>query len=256
VNARMSELVGRFIRSFMTELAHAMEDDVGPAMTKITSATVDSAMNAAMSPVHQQQVERFSSTIVASAMRGLAQEIPQSLAPAMRKAMSDDLGPALAAVMRDDVAPGMAQMLRSSEVKAAFGETAREVAHQAVLGSNEGLAELAEKRKREEGGSPLGAIGAFFAPRMWLLGAIVVGTLLMLPLLWLVRERQRSTHYRAMAERRSARAAALLGAMEAAPEGAWSSGVLDMLRKELLEDTTQTRAEDLETGTPQRPRHA
>jgi hypothetical protein len=258
MTAQTDKLVGRFIHSFMRELARGLDEDLAPAMGTITSKSIDSAMESAMSPAHQQQIDRFSAAIVSSVMRGAAQEIPQSLAPAMRKAMTDDLGPALADMMRDDLTPGMAQMFRSPEFKAAFAETAHDVARQAVIGSNDALAELAEKKQRAEGGTPLGSIGAFFSSRMWLLGALIVVVALGVPILWLVRERQRSARYREQAERRNARAAALLGAMEAAPDGAWSSRLLEMLREQLLEDTTQTKVENAPPPSERhdRPHHA
>jgi hypothetical protein len=256
MNAQMTKLVGRFTRTFMSELARGMEHDLAPAM----GAAIDTAMDTAMSPAHQQQIDRLTATVVAAAMRGLAQEIPQSLAPAMHKAMTDDVGPALGEMMREGLAPALTEVFRSPELKKTLGETAREVAHQGVLGSNEGLAELAEKKKREQGGSPL---GSFFAPRMWLLGALIVAAVLALPLLWLIRERRLAARYHEQAERRTARAAALLGAMEAAPDGTWSSKMLDMLRAELLEQeerATEGRAKEEpagpRSGPGHQPRHA
>jgi hypothetical protein len=136
-------------------------------------------------------------------------------------------------MMKKDFAPGMADMVRSQEVKTAIGETAREVARQAVLGSNEGLAELAEKRKREQGGSPTGAFILFFTEHAWF--AVLVGCVIAfgVPLLLLLRGRSRATKFRLEAERRNARAEALLEAMEA--EGRWSSNLLSLLRENLLD---------------------
>lgn len=257
MTAQTDKLVSRFVHSLMGELARGLDEDLGPAMTTITSKSIDAAMNSAMTPAHQQQVERFTAAIVASVMRGAAQEIPQSVAPALHKAMTDEIGPALSEMMRVDVAPGLAAIFRSPDFKAAFAETAHDAARQAVLGSNEALAELAEKRKRDEGGSPLGSIGAFFSSRMWLLGALAVAAFLALPLVWLVVERRRAEQYRQGAERRNARAAALLGAMEAAPDGAWSRRLLEMLREQLLEQTTPAKVEEPppSSGPHTRPHH-
>jgi hypothetical protein len=260
MSVHMNKLVGQFLRAIMSELARGLNDDLGPALTAITGRTIDAAFDSALSAQHQQQIDRFTAAIVGSVLRATAQEIPQSLAPAMHKAMLEDVGPAIREMMHKDLAPGMSAMIRSPDFKAALGETTREVAHQAVLGSNEGLAELAEKRKNDNGGMPLGVVGAFFAKRTWLLVALVTAVVFSIPLLWLARERRLARRFRADAERRNARAAALLGAMEAAPDGAWSSKLLDMLREQLLEETTSTRREDLEppqSGAPgQRPHHA
>jgi len=251
MNAHVQKMVGQFLRAFMVELARGMND--------VASGAVDSAFAAAMSPQHKQQLEQFTAAIMGSVMRGAAQEIPSAFGPALHKTMVDDVGPALAEMMHKDFAPGMAAMIKSPDFKAALGETAREVAHQAVLGSNEGLAELSEKRKNDAGGMPLGVVGAFFAGRTWLLGALVVAAMFSVPLLWLIRDRRQARRFREEAERRNARAAALLGAMEAAPDGQWSSHMLRMLREQLLEEATNATEDKMDVAPrsgPPRPRHA
>jgi hypothetical protein len=134
--------------------------------------------------------ERFAGAVTQQIMRSASAEISKSIAPAMHQAIVDDLGPAMRESMHKDLAPGFAAMLKSPDVQSALAETSREVARQAVLGSNEGLAELAEKRKRDEGGAPLGSIGAFFMRRTWLLALLVAAAVFSVPIVWLLRERR------------------------------------------------------------------
>jgi hypothetical protein len=266
MSEHVNKMVGQFVHAFMVELAKGIDSDVGPALSKVTKQSIDGAFDAAMSPEHQAKIAAMIAAIVSSVMKQTASEIPTTMAPALRKAMADDIGPAVREMMAKDLAPGMAAMVRSPEFKAAMGETAREVARQAVLGSNDGFAEVAEKREHDKSGNPLGVVGTFFMTRSWLLAALATGILLAVPLLWLARERRQSRKQHLEIEKRNARAAALLGAMEAAPDGRWSSDMLKMLRRELLDETVEDpqgieAAKDTDEAPPisrqpPRPRHA
>jgi len=257
MSTHVDKMVGNFVHAFMVEIAKSMDSDLGPAMNGLMKKSVDGAFDAAMSPEHQAKIAAMISAIVTQVMRSASNEIPATMAPAFRKAMADDIGPAIREMMQRDLAPGMAAMVRSPDFKAAMGETAREVARQAVLGSNEGLAELAEKREHDKGANPLGVVGTFFMTRSWLLAAAVTALVLAIPLIWLARERRLSRKQQLEIERRNARAAALLGAMEAAPEGRWSSELLVMLREQLLDETVKdpiaTKAARGERVTPEEP---
>ncbi|MBS2019878.1 MAG: hypothetical protein JST00_43850 [Deltaproteobacteria bacterium] len=263
ISAHVDKMVGQFVHAFMIELAKGIDGDVGPALSKVTKGAVDGAFDAAMSPEHQAKIAAMIAATVASAMRAVANEIPATMAPAFKKAMADDIGPAVREMMARDLAPGMAAMVRSPELKNAMGETAREIARQAVLGSNEGFAELAEKREHDKGGNPLGVVGTFFMGRTWLLAALTTALVLAIPIAWLTRERRLSRKQQLEIERRNARASALLGAMEAAPDGRWPSELLAMLREQLLDETPKNprgeRAGDdppPPSRQPPRARHA
>ncbi len=260
LSAEVDKLVGVFVHALMREMASSLNGDFGPAIDAFATKRIDNAFGVAFSPAHQEQMDRFTNAVVGSVMRSVAQEIPKSMGPALRQTMTDDLGPAMRDMMQKDLAPGMAAMITTPELKAALAQTAREVAHQAVLGSNEGLAEVAEQRKHDKSANPLGVVGSFFTERTWLLAALVVGLALAVPLAWLVRERRLARKRQAEIERRNARAAALLGAMEASPDGTYSNNLLAMLREQLLEETIEATPKELERtmGPPSapRPRHA
>ncbi|MDB4934012.1 MAG: hypothetical protein JWP87_984 [Labilithrix sp.] len=243
MTAHMTKLVEQFMRAFVNAFAQSA-GELGPSADAL-----------------QARADRFASTLSASVTRSIATEIPQSLAPALHKAIVDDLGPAMGEVMQKDMAPGFAAMMKSADVQSALAQTTREVARQAVLGSNEGLAELSEKKQRNEGGSPLGTIGAFFVTRTWLVVLIVAAVVFAIPILWLLRERRTATRYRQDAERRANRASALLAAIERSGDRGWSNNVLELLREQLVGDEGTRASEPAEAHrgpgtTSSTPRHA
>ena len=110
----------------------------------------------------------------------------EKAAPALHRMVVDEVGSALPELMRDSVAPALASMLSSPAVQSSIALTAREAAHQAVLGSSDGLAELADRKSRERGA--LGAVDQLFEKRTWLAALLVAVLVLGGPTLWLLRE--------------------------------------------------------------------
>ncbi|AKU99045.1 hypothetical protein AKJ09_05709 [Labilithrix luteola] len=233
MNARIDELVSRFTR-----------------------AVVTSVEAEALSDTNKAELERFASAVTATVLRATSTEFPHSVGPALHRAIVDELGPALRESMHNDLGPGVVALLHSPELKAALGETAHDVAKHAVLGSNEGLAELAEKTRHNEGGSPLGVFGEFFGKRTWLLAVLVTALVFGVPLVWLWRERRADRRYRDEAVRRNARAAALLDAMEASGEDASSRRILEMLREQLVAEPAVAPTHEPPTPSHPRPRPA
>lgn len=255
----MAGYTDKLVGQFSHALALAIARDFGAATDGLVRHSVDTALDEATSGAARAKMERLAAAVTSSVMRSAASTLPESVGPALQKALVDEMGPALRDVMQRDVAPGMAAMIRSPDFQAALSDTTRQVAREAVLGSNEGLAELSEKRKREQGGMPLGAVGAFFAARTWLLVLLIAAAVFSIPITWLWRERVAARRYRDDAERRNARAAALLGAMEASDQGVPPSRLLQMLREQLLAETTQAPAPaepPMGRPPPSRPRHA
>lgn len=221
----LDKLVTRLSRATILAISKGMDEDLSPAMERMVGSSID----AAMSSERRAQMSRLAGAIVAEIMRSIAAELPASVAPAMRKALHDDLGPALRETVNKDLTPALADMARSPAIKAAFGEAAHEVARQSVLGSNQALAELAEQRKRENGGGPLGSVVTFFGERTWLLGVLMTVLMFSVPLVWLVVDRRR--RQRAFEARRAEGAAAILDAMDAKGD---SRELVALLRRQLL----------------------
>lgn len=228
-----------------------MGDRMDELVERFTHAVVKSIESEALSGSNTAQLDRFASAVTASVLRAASTEFPSTVGPALHRALVDELGPALRESMHKDLGPGVVALLRSPDVEAALGETAHDVAKHAVLGSNEGLAELAEQRRHNEGGSPLGAFGEFFGERTWLLAVLVTALVFAVPLVWLWRERRLDRRYRDEAVRRNARAAALLDAIEASGEDASSRRILAKLREQFVEERG---APIPEPPTPSHPR--
>jgi len=164
-------------------------------------------------------VRRLAGAIGDAIVRSAADEVRRSLGPAIREALDEDMAPAFAA------------MLRTPELRDALGEATREVAKQAVYGSNDALASLAEQRKLTRNG-PIGAIGAFFDGRTWLLVLLAVAAAFAIPLAWLVKERAAAKRYHLEAERRTAETASLLRALDEMGDAPISRDLLSLLRRQ------------------------
>lgn len=257
MQAAMRELGSGLTDGLVQQLStDAMNERIDQLVTRFTHAVVTSLESEALSDTNKAELDRFAAALTASVVRAASTEIPASVAPALHRAIVDELGPALRESMHKDLGPGVVALLHAPELQAALGETAHDVAKHAVLGSNEGLAELAEKRKRDEGGTPLGAVGAFFSERTWLLAAVVTALLLAVPIVWLWRDRRAARRYRDEAVRRNARAAALLDAIEASGEDASSRRILEMLREQFVAEPAIEPPHEppREPPTPSHPR--
>ncbi|MBX3188361.1 MAG: hypothetical protein KF819_15190 [Labilithrix sp.] len=149
------------------------------AMRELSAEVSQGVIDGLTDEERDARVQRLVATITAATMRSAAGQISDTLAPAIRKAIVEEMG------------PGLGDALKAPAFKAAMAELSYDVARAAVMGSNEALAELAEKQRRDEGGAPLGTIGAFVAPRGWMLGALVATLILGAPLAWLWREHRR-----------------------------------------------------------------
>jgi hypothetical protein len=222
-----------------------LSDEASQQRVEMLAGTVGRAaarafVEEASSEDSRAKLQSLGSALSVSILRSAGRELPETLSPTLESALRDHLGPAIRDAMREDVAPALAGVVRTPDVQDALGDTVHKLARQAVLGSDEGIAEL-ERRKRA-GRSP---IGTLFAERTWLVVILSVAVLLTLPLALLWRERVHAKRFRAEAERRDARAAALLGAMESASEGAPMSQILQMLRQQLFAETS--------TREPMRP---
>ncbi|MDB4941124.1 MAG: hypothetical protein JWP97_658 [Labilithrix sp.] len=202
------------------------------------------ALQELSSGVTQGVVDGLSSDELANRLDVLVRRLTHAVLASVTDMMTPELqertqqmASALASSIAGEVMRSAMKEFSSPEVQASLGVAARELAKQAVLGSNDALAELAEKRKEgDRAAAPLGTVGRFFATRTWLLVAIVTGLIFALPLLWLVRERRRDRRVKLESDRRRDRAAAILSAIEAGGEAGFSARTLALLRAQLLDE--------------------
>lgn len=156
-------------------------DEFGGATEILTRRATAAALDEALSSGREARFRQIAVGISAALMKTTADELTTTLGPALRKVIEDDIAPAMGSTIRKQLAPALQQLLTSPEVKSAVAGIVREASRQAVLGSNDGLAELAEKRAHDAKSSPLGIIGTFFSQRTWLIGALVMGAILAIP---------------------------------------------------------------------------
>jgi hypothetical protein len=126
-----------------------------------TRAAMESAVEEASSPETTRRLQGIAVGTATLATRAAMQEMNSDLV-----SMMGTLGPAIRATMTDDVEPGVHELLNSSEVRSALAAAAFEMSRQAVLGSNEGLAELEQKRRKT---GLLARLSGAFASATWLL---------------------------------------------------------------------------------------
>lgn len=218
---QLSETLGKTLKTNMA--------GIGAGTDALTRRAVSAALDEAMSERNQAKSQSFATNLTSALVKTLAAEM-STLSPALRKAIKEDIGPVVGEVVEKQAV----DLLSKPEMKTAIAGVVREVARQSVLGTNDGIAELAEKRKAESGSSPLGIFGTFFSERTWLIGGLVAVALLAFPLFWLIRQQRAAKRYREDAERRSNRALALLAAIQTLkPSNEQSREVLSLLRQEL-----------------------
>lgn len=152
--AQVEQMSRRMADSMTDSLARRMKDEIAPASAAVAAAAVEAAMRAAI--------------------RTASDELPATLAPAMREALTEALGPAMEAVLRDNVGRGLTTLARAPEFHAAFGTAGRSLAREVVYGTNEALAEL-EERDAKRG--LLARATRLLMSAGWLGWAIAVGAL-------------------------------------------------------------------------------
>lgn len=196
----------------------------------LTRRAVSAALDEALAEGRQAKMEKFMTNMTSALSKTLAAEM-STISPALSKAIKEDLGPAAGEVLKKETVG----LLGSPELKDALAGIVREVSRQGVLGTNDGIAELAEKRRVEGKNAPLGAIGTFFSERTWLIGGLITALFLAIPIVWLMRQHRDAKRYRDEAERRANRAAALLAALQTLERLNEDSKeeVLSLLREEL-----------------------
>lgn len=218
--AAVDAMVDRFTRAAAASLARSIDTEMAPVIARATRRAVGEALEEASTPEHRAALVALSAQVMTESLRAAF----TAMKPELRDA------------------------LRSQEAQ----ESIRFVAKQAVLGSNDALTDLAEKKARDQGGGPLGSLLGFFFARSWLLALLTAAVVLGVPLGWLLRERRRAARIHAIAEKRQVRAAAILEALEAGGDGPWRKDVLALLRSELTEDVLTDPAASAESA-PRRP---
>lgn len=205
---RVRELSDAYIRTVSASVGKALNEDISPAVTKTVEDVVGGAVAAAMRPENKRLASSFidgvtRSTITAftqSTAQGLRDDvgpalnkvIAEDLGPAVKKVIEEDLGPALNKMINDDLKPALANAL-GGESNTMIGALVREITKEAVLGANDGMAELGISLSRKDTPAGIGIFG--WAAILLALLVLILGILLTRTILTrrtLEKERARS----------------------------------------------------------------
>jgi hypothetical protein len=193
---RVRDLSDAYIRTVAASVGKALNEDISPAVTKTVEDVVGGAVAAAMRPENKRLASSFidgvtRSTITAftqSTAQGLRDDlgpalnkvIADDLGPAMKKVIEQDLGPALSKMINDDLKPAMANAL-GGESNTMIGALVREITKEAVLGANDGMAELGISLDRKDSPAGIGIFGwtaIILALLVVILGILLTRTIL------------------------------------------------------------------------------
>jgi hypothetical protein len=152
-----------------------------------TRVGMDAALAEATSPENEQRIEQLATSAAdaatRAAIRAMAAELPTTF------------GPAVATMMREDVAPGLRGLVSGPEMRDAMSRVAFELSRQAVLGSNQALAELEERKQKKgllERLTKMVATGGWV---VWGLIGVLFSSILAL-VVALIRSREREKRFR------------------------------------------------------------
>jgi hypothetical protein len=153
------------------EMAQRYREIATSIATVASRVAVDAMLEESTSPANQRRLAELMAMASAAATRSAIQ--------AMAEEMPRTLGPAFEQMLHDSVVPTVEHMVKDTDAHSIVGSLAFEASRQAVLGSNEGMAELEQKRDKE---GLLARLTDLFAHR-WVFVAVAVVVLGMFGLL-------------------------------------------------------------------------
>jgi hypothetical protein len=174
-------------------ISKSIDDNVTPAMGRMTYRVVDSALSASLSDKHIAQVEAMGEHGVHGALRGAAAALEQDLGPALAATLDKDIGPAIATMISRDVMPAVGRGLDSPEMQAAIAHTAATVAGQFIAGSDDAMDTIRAENDATGETSNFQIFGTNVAIgyAVTLFVAFALGTLLIVLTVMLVRSSRR-----------------------------------------------------------------
>jgi hypothetical protein len=193
--ARIREMAQGTAADLTATLAGSMQRELAPAVRQVAASAAEGAMRQALSEPQRMQAAAFASDVTRATVAAMVQE----------------LGPAL----RDSVSP---------ELRDALSDATRQMAREAVIGAQEGMAEY---RQQNPGG--LLARGVALAQWIAVLLALVIAALG----LWLYKLTAQARRGRAEAKRREAAMLVLAEAIRATEGKPGSRELLDEIQRRL-----------------------
>jgi hypothetical protein len=176
--ARMAAIMGtpemqqtlRNMGSALTEGAveglgdEAMSAKLAPFIERISElivSTLQRDLHGRLAPA----AAAIATEVAQASVRAAADEIPNTLAPAMERALTEHIGPALEVVMRENITRGATAALSHPDVEKELGTAVRGLSHDVVLGSNDAMTEL--RARSEHQGGLLAHLSRMFRGIAW-----------------------------------------------------------------------------------------
>lgn len=123
------------------EMAKSSSELASSIARTATRVAVDAAMSEMASPENERRLTDLMTAATAAATRSAM----VSMADELRRS----LGPALGDMVRDNVVPSIRGIMTDPEARSIVGAIAFEASREAVLGSNDAMAELERKRNKQ-----------------------------------------------------------------------------------------------------------
>ncbi|RYG66020.1 hypothetical protein EON77_17875 [bacterium] len=229
-------------------LAGLTDEEVKARSTALVESMTHAMLQSVTRPENLAAISRATEAVTASAvhgaMRAAKEDISRDIGPELHRVMTEELGPAFSQVLRERVVPGVAGILNEPVMRDSLASTVRLVAKEAVVGSNEGLAELEHQHPSD--GMLAGTV-KFFTSHIWVAGALMLG---MIIALWqgasfLRRRREERRQDRRDRDLHDAVLATMTRTMRAADGKPWA----DDLRLAILRDLETNRGGGHANGT-------
>lgn len=194
----------------------SIDRDVVSTIGRITYRVVDSAMSAALTSKHAEQIEVLGKGTTHAVVRGLALGLEQDLGPSLATAIDKDIGPAVAIMISRDIMPAVGRGLDTPEMQSAITNLTRSVATGLVEGAGIAMDDKTEQNEAEGKESSLQLFGdkVAFGYAIALFFAFAFATILIVLTVALVRGSQRQRRQAEQAAEREAVLAKLVEAIE------------------------------------------
>lgn len=215
-------------------VASGLNDQIGPAMGKVTYRIVDSALSAALADKHLEQMEKAGKGATRGVVAGLAEGIEHDLAPAIAVALDKDIGPSVARMLERDILPAVGRGLDTPEMQSAVANLSRSIATELVSGTDDAMEHEKAKDERAGKSSSLSLFGGRMALgyAVALFVAFAFGTLFVVMTVLLVRSNRRQRKQDEESRRREAALMSLIDGIDTDGPNA-KSDVHQLIRDQL-----------------------
>jgi hypothetical protein len=198
-------------------MGDGMNRHITPAVAKLTTRLVDSALTATLADKHIAQIEKMAQGSTHAVLSGLASGMRDEMGPALAVTLERDLGPAIAVMLERDILPAVGRGLDTPEMQAAVANLTRSVATELVSGTTDAMQAESEEKKANGEESGLNVFGSRVAIgyAVALFVAFAFGTMLVVLTVLLVRSNRRQRKQYEEAKQRESTLMHLLDSIEA-----------------------------------------